>query len=309
MNGTTSSRDIIDAGAGVGMLTVCEPPSATGPSARRDAPPTGDRDPIAKASRPSLSTMVALVSTRAGSEDHMPGSLCHRRRVRMATARVRRSLLIATGLLLAATACTSTGSQDDAQSTTGVSSKPSESVTEPAATAVATTEGTFDFSDGTTVGVLAEPWSSTDRLDGQLLHMLPGAPGTDFSDAIWGDIIIYTPDAAYGPGATAPEPMPADAVAWTASHSDLEILDQREISVDGVTATQIDARATTPTNWLAVEAKPFEWGGAERVVLIPRNGSWLVVRGSAFQEDAAFDGSPAPGDAFAAVLDSVDLAR
>jgi hypothetical protein len=279
----------------------------TSASQRVPASLTVDRDQIATTSRPCLPNMVPLLRIEPKSEDHMPTSHCHRGRARMATTRVQASLLIATGLLMAATACTATGSQDDARSATGVSATPPQSVAEPAPP-VATTEGTFDFSDGTTVGVLAQPWTNTDRLDGQLLHMLPGAPGTDFSDAIWGDIIIYVPDVAYSPGAVAPEPMPADPVAWTASHPDLEILDQREITVDGVTATQIDARATTTTNWLAVEAKPFEWGGAERVVLIPRDDSWLVVRGSAFQEDAAFDESRAKDDAFAAVLDSVDLA-
>jgi hypothetical protein len=97
-------------------------------------------------------------------------------------------------------------------------------------------------------------------------------------------------------------------VEWTASHADLEILDQREVTVDGVTATQIDARAVNETNWLAVEGTPFGWGGEERVVLVPLDGSWLVVRGSAFQTDVAFAEDPADGDAFAVVLDSIDIA-
>ena len=73
-------------------------------------------------------------------------------------------------------------------------------------------------------------------------------------------------------------------------------------------ATPFDARAAARTNWLALGTKPFAWSGAERVVLIPIDTSWLVVRGSAWQEDIAFSEAPAPGDAFAAVLASIDLA-
>lgn len=218
-------------------------------------------------------------------------------------------------MILAMSACTTTGTQDDAPATVAVSSTSASGTASGTATtaavttaaAAATTEGTFELAGGATVGILAAPWTEAARRDGQLLQMLPGAPGTSFDDKVWGDIIIYVPDAAYSSGTTAPEPMPPDPVVWTTSHANLEILDQREITVDGVAATQIDARATTETNWLAVQAKPYEWGGAERVVLIPLNGSWLVVRGSAFKEDIAFAPEPSPGDAFAAVLDSVDL--
>jgi hypothetical protein len=256
----------------------------------------------------------------------MPDSYCRRRvptlgRTTLVTAQLvtaqRRtrdtaSILTATVLMMLATsACTSSESQDDASATVKVSSASASAVATPSAApttaAPATTEGKFELAGGATVGVLAEPWTEASRREGQLLQMLPGAPGTNFDDEVWGDIIIYVPDAAYSSGTTDPEPMPADAVAWTTSHADLEILDQREITVDGVAATQIDARATTETNWLAVEAKPYGWGGAERVVLIPHDGSWLVVRGSAFKEDVAFAEEPAPGDAFAAVVDSIDL--
>ena len=217
-------------------------------------------------------------------------------------------------MVLATSACATNGTQDDAPATVSVSSTSASGTASTAATtaavttaAAATTEGTFALAGGATVGVLAAPWTEAARRDGQLLQMLPGAPGTSFDDKVWGDIIIYVPDAAYSSGTTAPEPMPADPVAWTTSHANLEILDQREITVDGVTATQIDARATTETNWLAVQDKPYEWGGAERVVLIPLDKSWLVVRGSAFKEDIAFAQEPPPGDAFTTVLDSVDL--
>lgn len=82
-----------------------------------------------------------------------------------------------------------------------------------------------------------------------------------------------------------------------------------QVTVDGVTATQIDARAVAPTNWLVVQGTPSGWGGDERVVLVPLEGSWLVVRGSAFQPDVAFAEDLAPGDGFNVMLDSVDLAR
>jgi hypothetical protein len=255
----------------------------------------------------------------------MPDSYCRRRvpfggRPTLVTAQRRTrdaaSILTATAFMLATSACATTGLQDDAPTTGDASSASvsSSAAATPSAAATtfapATTEGTFDLADGTTVGVLAAPWTEAARIDGQLLQMLPGTPGSNFDDEVWADIIMYVPDAAYKSGTTAPEPMPADPVAWTTSHANLEILDQREITVDGVTATQIDARATTKTNWLAVETKPYEWGGGgtERVVLIPLDGSWLVVRGSSFQEDTAFVEDPAPGDAFAAVLDSIDLA-
>lgn len=210
-------------------------------------------------------------------------------------------------LLLATTACAQSGAGEEADPTTDTSASPSAEATESGTAGPATIDGTFEFADGTTIGLLADPWTTTDQVDGQLVHMIPGAPGSSMDDAVWGDIIVYVPDAAYGPGSTAPEPVPADPVEWTLSHADLEILDQREVTVDGVTATQIDARAVNETNWLAVESTPFGWGGEERVVLVPLDGSWLVVRGSAFQTDVAFAEDPADGDAFAAVLDSVDL--
>lgn len=172
----------------------------------------------------------------------------------------------------------------------------------------ATIDGTFLFADGTTVGMLAKPWTTTDVVDGLLFHQLPGAPGGTFAGAVWGDLMAYVPDAAYSAGSADAEAMPADPVAWTVAHADLEILDQREITVDGVTATQIDARAITPTNWLAVEGTEFEWGAEERVVLIPLGGSWLVVRGGVFEPDIAFSDTPAAGDPFDVMLTSVDLA-
>jgi hypothetical protein len=227
----------------------------------------------------------------------------------MSTLGTRIGLLAALGgVLLATAACAPSGTGAEAEPTAETSASPSAGASDTADAAIASTEGTFEFSDGTTVGTLADPWTTTDQVDGQLLHMIPGAPGSSLDDAVWGDIIVYVPDAAYGPGATAPEPVPADPVEWTASHADLEILDQREVTVDGVTATQIDARAVNETNWLAVEGTPFGWGGEERVVLVPLDGSWLVVRGSAFQTDVAFAEDPADGDAFAVVLDSIDIA-
>lgn len=57
----------------------------------------------------------------------------------------------------------------------------------------------------------------------------------------------------------------------------------------------------------AVWGDNIEWGADERVVLVPFDGSWLVVRGSAFQTDAAFAEDPSEGDAFAVVLESIDL--
>lgn len=215
-------------------------------------------------------------------------------------------LLLAIAItVLVSTACSGTASKDPAEEASATASADADQTGQNPA--VSTTEGTFAFADGTTVGILAPPWTATDRIEDQLVHMIPGAAGSNFDDAVWGDIIVYVPDAAYGPGASVPEAVPADPVAWTAAHTDLEILDQREITVDGVTATQIDARAATTTNWLAVEAMPFGWGGDERVVLIPLDNSWLIVRGSAFQPDVAFAETPEDGDAFAAVLDSVDL--
>jgi hypothetical protein len=228
----------------------------------------------------------------------------------MSIIEIRTALLTAIGcMLLATTACAPAGAGDQSQSTTETSASPSADASETGdAGAPATVGDTFEFADGTTIGILAEPWNTTDRIDGQLLHQLPVAPGTPAGDAVWGDLIAYVPDGAYEPGATEAAPVPADPVEWTLSHPDLEILDQREVDIDGVTATQIDARAVTPTNWLVVEGTPFEWAGDERVVLIPLDDSWLVVRGSAFQPDVAFAEDLAPGDGLSVMLDSVDLA-
>jgi hypothetical protein len=227
----------------------------------------------------------------------------------MTISRTRTGPLIALGcLVLATTACTPSEASDDAEPTAATSASPSADAAETGdASAAATIGDTFEFEGGATIGVLGDPWTATDQVEGQLVHMIPGSPGSSVDDAVWGDLIAYVPDAAYGPGATEAEPVPADPVEWTLAHSDLEILDQREVTVDGVVATQIDARAVAPTNWLAVEGTPFEWGGDERVVLIPLDGSWLVVRGSAFQTDAAFADEPAADDPFDVVLQSVDL--
>lgn len=227
----------------------------------------------------------------------------------MSSIEIRTTLLAATAcLLLAITACAPSGTADGTEPTTDTSASASPDASESAeASAPATVGGTFEFTDGTTLGTLAEPWRVADEVDGQLVHQVPGAAGASFDDAIWADLIAYVPDAAYGPGATEPEAVPDDPVAWTLSHPDLEILDQREVTVDGVTATQIDARAKTETNWLAVEAQPFGWGGDERVVLVPLDGSWLVVRGSTFQPDVAFAEDLPPGDGFSVMLESVDL--
>lgn len=227
----------------------------------------------------------------------------------MSSNEIRTTLLAATAcLLLVTTACAPSGTADETEPTTDASASPSADAAETDdAGAAATVGDTFEFADGTTIGILAEPWNTTDRIDGQLLHQLPVKPGAPAGDAIWGDLIAYVPDGAYGPGATEAEPVPADPVQWTLSHPDLEILDQREVTVDGVTSTQIDARAKTETNWLAVEAQPFGWGGDERVVLVPLDGSWLVVRGSTFQPDVAFAEDLPPGDGFSVMLASVDL--
>lgn len=227
----------------------------------------------------------------------------------MPSIEIRTVLIAATGcLLLATAACAPSDAAGEAQSTGDTSASPSAEASESAdAAAPATVGDTFEFADGTTIGILAEPWNTTDRIDGRLLHQIPVPPGTPARDAVWGDLIVYVPDVAYAPGATEPEAVPADPVAWTLSHPDLEILDQREVTVDGVTATQIDARAKTETGWLAVEEMPFGWGGEERVVLVPLDGSWLVVRGGTFQPDVAFADDLPPGDGFSVMLESVDL--
>lgn len=227
----------------------------------------------------------------------------------MASIEIRTVLLAATGcLLLATTACAPSGTAGEDQSTDDTSASPSAEASESAdADAPATVDGSFEFAAGPTVGILAAPWRLADEVPGELLHLVPGAPGESFDDEAWGDLIVYVPDAAYGPGATEPEAVPADPVAWTLSHADLEILDQREVTVDGVAATQIDARAKTETAWLAVEAMPFGWGGDERVVLVPLDGSWLVVRGSTFQPEVSFADDLPPGDGFSVMLESVDL--
>jgi hypothetical protein len=229
----------------------------------------------------------------------------------MSSIEIRITLLAATAsLLLATTACAPSGTADETETepTSDTSASPSADASESAdANAPATVGGTFEFADGTTVGTLAEPWRVAGEAAGQLVHQVPGAPGANFDDATWADLIVYVPDAAYGPGATEPEAVPADPVAWTLSHPDLEILDQREVTVDGVTATQIDARAKTETGWLAVEAMPLGWGADERVVLVPLEGAWLVVRGSTFQPDVAFAEDLPPGDGFSVMLESVDL--
>lgn len=228
----------------------------------------------------------------------------------MGTMGTRTGLLATIGfVLLATTACAQSGAGEEADPTTDTSASPSAEATEGAdAAGPATVGDTFEFADGTTIGMLAAPWTTTDRVDGALFHQLPDKPGVPVDDAVWADIIVYVPDAAYGPGATEPEPVPADPVAWTLSHPDLEILDQREITVDGVAATQIDARAVNETKWLAVEGTPFGWGGAERVVLIPLDGSWLVLRGSTFDPDVSFAEGLPPGDGLSELLDSVDIA-
>ena len=227
----------------------------------------------------------------------------------MASIEIRTVLLAATVcLLLATTACAPSGAAGNAQSTDDTPASPSAEASESAdAGAAATVGDTFEFAAGPTVGILAAPWRVADEVAGELLHQVPGAPGENFDDAAWADIIVYVPDVAYAPGATEPEAVPADPVAWTLSNPDLEILDQREVMVDGVAATQIDARAKTETGWLAVEAMPFAWGGDERVVLVPLDGSWLVVRGSTFQPDVAFADDLPPGDGFSVMLESVDL--
>ncbi|KZE94868.1 hypothetical protein AVP42_00795 [Agromyces sp. NDB4Y10] len=226
----------------------------------------------------------------------------------MRTLGTRKGLLVAIGCaLLATTACASSGAGDEADPTSDTSASPSAEATSGTDAAPATIDGSFEFDAGAAIGTLAEPWTTTDRADGVLFHQLPDKPGVPVDDAVWGDVIVYVPDAAYGPGATEPEPVPADPVAWTLSHPDLEILDQREVTVDGVTATQIDARAVNETNWLAVESTPFGWGGDERVVLIPLDGAWLVVRGSTFSPEVSFAEDLPPGDALSVLLDSVDL--
>lgn len=227
----------------------------------------------------------------------------------MPSIEIRTVLLAATGcLLLATTACAPTGTAGETEPTDDTSASPSAEASESAdADAPATVDGSFDFDAGATVGILSTPWRISDEVPGRLLHLVPGAPGESFDDQPWADLIVYVPDAAYGPGATEPEPVPADPVAWTLSHPDLEILDQSEVTVDGVAATQIDARAKTETGWLAVEEMPFGWGGDERVVLVPLDGSWLVLRGSTFQPDVAFADDLPPGDGFSVLLESVDL--
>lgn len=215
---------------------------------------------------------------------------------------------VAGSLLLATTACAPSGADGEAETKGDSTASPSAEASESADSgAPATVDGSFEFAAGASVGILAEPWNATDEIDGVLLHQIPVKPGTPVGDAVWGDLIAYVPDGAYGADATEAEPVPADPVEWTLTHPDLEILDQREVTVDGVTATQIDARAVTPTNWLVVEGTPFEWGGDERVVLIPLDGSWLVLRGSAFQPDVAFAEDLPPGDGFSVMLESVDL--
>ncbi|MGR0319617.1 hypothetical protein [Agromyces sp. ZXT2-3] len=229
----------------------------------------------------------------------------------MSRIEIRTALLAAAGcLLLATTACAPSGTADAEPTVeTPQSASPSPDATKGAdAAAPATIDGGFEFADGTTIGMLAAPWTTTDLVDGALFHQLPDTPGVQVDDAVWADVIVYVPDAAYGADSTEPEAVPADPVAWTLSHPDLEILDQREITVDGVTATQIDAQAINETNWLAVEGTPFGWGGAERVVLIPLAESWLVVRGGTFDPDVSFAEDLPPGDALSVLLDSVSVA-
>lgn len=183
---------------------------------------------------------------------------------------------------------------------------PTASASAEATPTPAAIERAYGFADGTTVGVLAAPWSAAGRVDGELIQMLPKGLGGE--DEVWADIIAYQPTVAFASGTTESVEVPDDPVEWTLAHPDLEILDERQVIVDGVTATQIDARAKSPTNWLAVQERADEWSGTERVVLVPTRDSWLVLRASTFDPERAFVAVPPSGDAFVTVLESIDLA-
>ena len=44
-----------------------------------------------------------------------------------------------------------------------------------------------------------------------------------------------------------------------------------------------------------------------KTVLVPLDGSWLVLRGSTFQPEVSFADDLPPGDGFSVALESIDL--
>ena len=219
----------------------------------------------------------------------------------------RTGLLAAIGcLMLATTACAPSGTPDETQPTSATPASPSGDTTGAGSSAAATVGDAFEFADGTTIGILAEPWNTTDRIDGQLLHQLPVEPGDGRRRRGLGRPHHLRARRGIRPrrdrgGASADGSGGVDAVA-----SRPQILDRARSR--STASRHADRCPRGDADQLAC--------GRGHAVRVGRRGTrradsprGCVARGAGqrLPMDAAFAEQPAAGDPFDVLLHSVDL--
>jgi hypothetical protein len=137
-------------------------------------------------------------------------------------------------------------------------------------------------------------------------HWLPLRVASDDRAERWGDWFLFSPTQVTDPETEAVGPAPADPVAWLREHPDVAVVDEREFSVDGRTASLLDVRHRAGTRRLfGTEGSPGPEtgdGGHERFVLWQVEGTWLLAQASTFRGAAGLAEPDRPDDPFVKYL-------
>jgi hypothetical protein len=159
------------------------------------------------------------------------------------------------------------------------------------------------------------PGGWTDTVATGAHHWLAPEVATDPTKERWADIAVYRPTLAFDPMTGAPGAVPADLPAWFRQSPLLRVVDEGPVMVDGVASTQLDVEYTEQAvNTLANGYLSFtsvaQTNGTpmyERWVLIPLDGSWVVVQASTLRGLRGLTAETEPGDHLTEVLESIDL--
>jgi hypothetical protein len=159
------------------------------------------------------------------------------------------------------------------------------------------------------------PGGWTDTVATGAHHWLAPEVATDGTKERWADIAVYRPTLAFDPMTGAPGAVPADLPGWLRQSRMLRVVDEKPITVDGVAGTQVDVEYTEQiVNTLANGYLNLATGAAdaqtpmhERWVLLPVDGSWVVVQASTLRGLRGLTAETEPGDHLTEVLESIDL--
>lgn len=200
---------------------------------------------------------------------------------------------------------------DPSGSATTASPTPTNSVSEPTASAPSTSKPrpvaySLKIPGHTVRAVMAAP--DRFRPDGSIrgrLHFLPLNVVTDNKAERWGDFFLFAPTQVYARTGQKLVPAPDDLVGWMRSSPKLEVVSTRTHDFGGTTAHELNVeRDGSP---IFVDDEAGAPGGLERYVLWQVDDVWLVGQASTFRGRRAITAPSGREDVFMSFLRSARL--